>query len=65
MFGSVPVQRMRRPEAEGGGEGMEQERGGKEIESQVGRGEFILFLFLTRSCFRIGMPWRYSLGDQK
>jgi hypothetical protein len=52
-------------EAEGGGEGMEQERGGKEIESQVSRGEFILFLFLTRSCFHIGMPWRYSLGVQK
>jgi hypothetical protein len=56
---------MRCLEAEGGGEGTEQERGGKKIESQVGRGEFILFLFLTRSCFRIGMPWRYSLGDQK
>jgi hypothetical protein len=56
---------MCRPEAEGGGEGTEQERGGKEIEMQVGCREFILFLFLTRSCFRIGVPWRYSLGDQK
>jgi len=45
-----------RPETEGGGEGKEKGGGGKEIESQVDRVEFVLFLFLTRSRFRIGMP---------